>query len=149
MVDKKQRRGRQTPLDDGNGTRSTDFGDVDGDATDEISSSMNVISTAEERRQRHQGSGDDNGRSASDPSEDKGGVREDELRPKDGSMGMTTDANADADDEDEMPTGLPKKRGFEDYNPAARRHIRAGDSHPDASGRTNAGSSMPANPSPS
>lgn len=124
MAPTKQQRERQTQLDDGNGTRSTDFDDVDGGETDEISSSMNVISTAEERRQRHQGSGDDNG--LSDDSASQVDDLQDELRPKDGSFFVTADSDTDADDE--MPSGLAKKQGWEDYNPAARPHVRAGDS---------------------
>lgn len=140
MANTRQQQGRQSQLDDEKATRPTELTDVDGSSTDEITSSINIISTGEERRQRHQGSGDDNGMSTSDQSSDTAGAREgiddertlqDELRPKDGSIGVTADADVDENDEDAMPTGLPKKPGFEDYNPAARPHIQAGDSNPE------------------
>jgi hypothetical protein len=124
----------QNQLDNDKATRPTDLGVSDDSSTDEISASINVVSTGEERRQRHQGSGDDNGLTSSERNhgnaiegfDDEETLR-DELRPKDGSVGVAAGTGSDADDEDVLPTGLPKKPGFEDYNPGARPHTRADD----------------------
>ncbi|WP_141735960.1 hypothetical protein [Oligoflexus tunisiensis] len=132
MAKAKQRPGQpQAQADDREeSARPSDQATSDDSSTDEIAASMNTASSDEAIGQGRKVStaGEDLPASElrADIASSRRGIDDeislrDELKPKDGSTIVTADAG-ESDEENEMPTGLPKKQGFEDYNPAARPH---------------------------
>jgi hypothetical protein len=131
LMAKPKQRAEQDQADNSEGSaRPTDQASSDASTTDEISASMNPASQDEALGQGRKLSSEGESLPATELGADIASSRQgiddeislrDELKPKDGSTIVTADAGV-SDEEEEMPTGLPKKQGFEDYNPAARPH---------------------------